>query len=143
MDVQQFSASLSQYKMKRFGGFKVAKVLRELQRGKHLVSGEWSIIPLPLIMAALRSRCGRYFCPVVSSFFFSFLAYSQPSQIGCLLHLHTWCGISTNLGCRSVTCCKWLTENTGCKNSPNFAVLNRGRHLYLAGGNHIGHWSTF
>jgi len=36
--VQQFSASLSQYKMKRFGGFKVAKVLRELQRGKQLVS---------------------------------------------------------------------------------------------------------
>ena len=38
--MQQFSAGLSQYKMKRFGGFKVAKVLKELQRGKHLVSEE-------------------------------------------------------------------------------------------------------
>jgi len=35
-------------------------------------------------------------------FFFSvlsilFLAYSQPSQIGCLPYLHTWCGLSANL----------------------------------------------
>jgi len=39
--VQQFSAGLSQYKLKKFGGFKVAKVLRELQRGKRLVSGSY------------------------------------------------------------------------------------------------------
>jgi len=38
-------------------------------------------------MAALRSRCG-YFTFVVSSFFLFFLAYSQPSQIGCLILPH-------------------------------------------------------
>jgi len=26
---------------------------------------------------------------------------------------------------------------------PNVAVLNRGRHLYLAGRHHVGHWPTF
>jgi len=26
---------------------------------------------------------------------------------------------------------------------PNFAALNRGRHLYLPGGHHVGHWPTF
>ena len=26
---------------------------------------------------------------------------------------------------------------------PNFEALNRGRHLYLAGGHHDGHWPTF
>jgi len=57
---------------------------------------------------------GHYiFCPVVSSlfFFFSFfLAYSQPSQIGCLSYFHTWCGLSANLECRSEMCCMRLAE---------------------------------
>ena len=39
------------------------------------------------------------------SFFYFFLAYSQPSQSGCLPYFHTWCGLSANLGCRSETCC--------------------------------------
>ena len=26
---------------------------------------------------------------------------------------------------------------------PDFVALNRGRHLYSAGGHHVGHWSTF
>jgi len=39
------------------------------------------------------------------------------SEIGCLLkYLHTWCGLSANLECRSEMCCTWLAENTGCKN---------------------------
>ena len=63
-----------------------------------------------------------YFCPVVSSSFFFFFAYSQPSQIGCLPYFHTWCGLSANLGCMSETCCMRLAENTGrkkiAKNSP-------------------------
>ena len=42
--VQQFSAGLSQYKLKKFGGFKVAKVLRELQRGKRLVSSQCATV---------------------------------------------------------------------------------------------------
>jgi len=74
--------------------------------------------------------------------------------------LHTWCGLSANLRCRSETCCTGLAANTGRKKSsknrhlgtiaevclgsvtarhsnierqPNFAALNRGRHLYSAG----------
>ena len=31
-------------------------------------------------------------------------------------HLHTWCGLSANLGCRSETCCMRLAENIGRKN---------------------------
>jgi len=36
---------------------------------------------------------------LLSSIFF--LAYSQPSQMGCLPYFHTWCGLSANLRCRS------------------------------------------
>ena len=63
-----------------------------------------------------------YFCPMVllflSFFLVFFLAYSQPSQIGCLPYLHTWCGLSANLGSRSETCSTRLAENTGRKKSP-------------------------
>jgi len=54
--------------------------------------------------------CG-FFCLLFS------LAYSQPSQIGCLPYFYTWCGFSANLGCRSETCCTQLAENTGHKKS--------------------------
>jgi len=49
-------------------------------------------------------------------FFFLFLVYFQPSQIGCLPYLHTWCGLSANLGCRSETCCTRLAEIQDAKN---------------------------
>ena len=55
--------------------------------------------------------------------FFFFVAYSQPSQTGCLPYFHTWCGLSANLGSRSETCCARLAGNTGrkkiAKNSPS------------------------
>jgi len=63
---------------------------------------------------------------VVSSSFFLlsfFLAYSQPSQIGCLPYFHTWCGLCANLRCRSETCCTWLAGNAGPKK------VARSRHL--------------
>ena len=68
-----------------------------------------------------------YFCPVVSSsiylFLSLFIAYSQPSQIGCLPYFHTWCGFSANLGCRSETCSTRLAEKYRTqkidKNSPS------------------------
>jgi len=76
-----------------------------------------------LIMAALWNRAGHYIFALwfllLSFFLLFFLAYSQPSQIGCLAYFHTWCGLSANLGCRSETCCTWLTANIGCKNSPS------------------------
>jgi len=42
--------------------------------------------------------CGFY---LLSFFFLIFLAYSQRSEIGCLPHFHTQCGLSVNLECRS------------------------------------------
>ena len=36
---------------------------------------------------------------LLSSFFFYFLAISQPSEIRCLPYFHTWCGLSANLEC--------------------------------------------
>jgi len=38
--------------------------------------------------------------------------------------LHTWCGLSANLGCRSDTCCTQLAENTGCKKLPKIRHLD-------------------
>jgi len=45
----------------------------------------------------------------------------------------------SRLGNGSVTA--WHFGGSG--RQPNFAALNRGRHLYSAGGHHIGHWPTF
>jgi len=77
-------------------------------------------------MATLHSRFGHYIFALwfLLSFFFSFLAESQPSEIGCLPYFHTWCGLSTNLRCRSETCCTRLAENTWCKNHQKFGHLH-------------------
>jgi len=65
--------------------------------------------------------CGFFF---LLSIFYSFLlAYSQPSQIGCLPYFYTWCGLSANSGCMSETCCTRLAENTGRKKSPKIRHL--------------------
>jgi len=78
-----------------------------------------------LIMAALCNMAGQAIIFLPCRFFFYlsifllfFLAYSQPSQIGCLPYFHTWCGLSANLGCWPETCCTRLAENTGRKKSP-------------------------
>jgi len=44
------------------------------------------------------------FCSCGFFFLYFFLAYSQRSQIGCLPHFHTWCGLSANLECMSEMC---------------------------------------
>ena len=86
------------------------------------------------LMAALWNRAGHNFFVLrfLLSIFFCllfFLAYSQPSQTGCLPYFHTWCALSANLGCRSETCCMRLAENTGrkkfaiCAPSHNFVGL--------------------
>jgi len=50
-------------------------------------------------MASLWNRAGHY---IISSIFFFlfFVAYSQPAQIGYVPYFHTWCGLSTNSGCK-------------------------------------------
>jgi len=75
-------------------------------------------------MAVLCNRAGHYIFVLwfllPSSLF---LAYSQPSQIGCLPYFHTWCGLRANFRCRSETWCMRLAGNTGrkkiAKNSPS------------------------
>jgi len=92
-----------------------------------------------VIMATLRSRCGHFLLPLwflLVSFFF--LAYSQPSQIGCLPYFHTWCGLSANLECRSEMCCTRLAENTGRKNCHLCTIAQ----LCLAISSQLGHIST-
>ena len=64
-------------------------------------------------MAAVPHRADHYILQLwflSSSFFFIFLTYSQPSQIGCLPYIHTWCSLSANLECRSEMCCTQLAE---------------------------------
>ena len=66
------------------------------------------------------NRAGHYILQLwflLSFFFFSSLAYSQRSQIGCLSYLHSWCGL------RSEMCCTRLAENIGRKN------YAKNRHL--------------
>jgi len=63
-----------------------------------------------------------------------FLACSQPSQIGCLPHLHAWCVLSANLECRSEMCCTRLAASAGPKKSPKIAIwapLHNFVGLYL------------
>jgi len=83
---------------------------------------------------------------VVSSIFylsfFSFLAYSQLSQIGCLPYFHTWCGLSANLRCRTETCCTRLAENTGTgrKNRQKFAIWASSPKFV---GLYLRNWGTY
>ena len=63
---------------------------------------KYSAININKNLSSCQDIC--YGRPMVSSLNFRFfLAYSQPSQIGCLPYFHTWCGLSANLGCRSET----------------------------------------
>jgi len=55
--------------------------------------------------------------------FFFFLFFPRLISAVCLPYFHTWCSLSANLGCRSETCCTWLTENTERKKSPKNCQL--------------------
>ena len=72
-----------------------------------------------LFMVALWNRADHYifilwFLSLLSSFFPRLIS---AWQIGCLPYLHTWCGLSANLECRSESCCPRLAGNTGRKKS--------------------------
>jgi len=93
-------------------------------------------------MAALHSRCGHYIFALWFLFLSFFLAYSQPSQIWCLPYIHTWWGLSANLGCRYETCCTWLAENAGCKKSPKIWHVHTIAQLCPAVSSQLRHIST-
>ena len=85
--------------------------------------------PYVIEQAIIFLPCGFFFLLLSSFFFFLLLSssfffprQSQPSQIGCLPYLHTWCGLSANLRCRSETCCTALAADTGRKKSPKIAI---------------------
>jgi len=59
-----------------------------------------------------------------------------------IAHLHTWCGLSINLECRSETCCAQLAENTARKKSPKSRHLGTIAQLCRAISSQLRHVST-
>jgi len=81
-----------------------------LQKTMGLTYNNSEVETLHFIMAALRSRCGHYI--FICGFFFLLLFFS-PNLSGRRLdvyhtYVHTWCGLSANLECRSEMCCARL-----------------------------------
>ena len=67
-----------------------------------------------------------------SIFLLFFLAYSQPSQIGCLPYFYTWCSLSANLACRSEIC--HMRKMQDANNRQKFAICTPSHNfvgLYL------------
>jgi len=56
--------------------------------------------------------------------------------------LHTWCGLSANLRCRSETCCTRLAANTGRKKSSKNRHLGTIAQLCRAISSQLRHIST-
>jgi len=104
------------------------------------ISRRGKTINVHIFMAVLRSRCGHYIFALwfLLSSFFLFLA-SQPSQIGCLPYLHTWCSPSANLGCWSETCCTRLAGNRGRKNIAKTSPSGRHRTICRAISSQVRH----
>jgi len=92
----------------------------------------------PIGQAIIFLPCGFLFFYLTSFF----LAYSQPSQIGCLPYLHTWCGLSANFGCRSETWCTRLAGNAGRKKSSKIRYLRTIAQLCRSISSQLRHVST-
>jgi len=93
-----------------------------------MIRYEWLWPPYVIGQGIIFLPCGCFYLSIF------FLAYSQPSQIGCLPYFHTLCGLRANLRCRSKTHWTRLAENTGRKNSPKIAIwapLHNFVGLYL------------
>jgi len=84
-----------------------------------------------LIMVALCNKADHYI--FVCGFFFLF---------GYLPYLHTWCGPSVNLECRSETCCARLAGNTGGKKVAKNRHLGTIAQLCRALSSQLKHVST-
>ena len=74
----------------------------------------WFELSIIIIVAHSNGRPLCFAAVVSISFLLFFLAYSQWSEIGCLLYFHTWCGgLSANLESMSGMCCN-RTTLSGC-----------------------------
>jgi len=101
-------------------------------------------------MAVLWNRAGHYIFALwfflSSSSIFQFFLFSL-LYLSCrrldVYHTSTQCGLSANLGCRSETCCTWLTENTqDAKKSPKIRHLRTIAQLCRVIASHLSHIST-
>ena len=83
---------------------------------------------------------------VLSSFFFLLLFFPRLiSAVGDWMFTilwHTWCGLSSNLRCRSETCCTRLAENTGRKKVAKNRHLGTIPQLCQAISSQLSHIST-
>jgi len=57
-------------------------------------------------------------------------------------YFHTWCGLSTNLECKSETCCTQLPGNAGRKKSPKIRHMGTNAQLCRAISSPLRHIST-
>ena len=77
---------------------------------------------------------------ILSSFFPRLI--SAVAEWMSAIYLHTWCGLSANLRCRSETCCTRLAENTGRRNVAKNRHLGTIAQLCRAISSQLRHVST-
>jgi len=91
-------------------------------------------------MVALCNRADHYiFALWFLSFFFCLMSAAADWMSAIL---HTWCGLSANIRCRSETCCTRLAENTGRKKVAKNRHLGTIPQLCRAISSQIRHVST-
>jgi len=79
-------------------------------------------------MVALWNRADHYIFILSFLLLSFFVLFSSPNlsrrrvDVCHTYYLHTWCGLSAILRCRSETCCTRLAENTGRKKSPKIVI---------------------
>ena len=102
----------------------------------HAVVCLWSpyVIGRPYIF----SCCGLLL--LLFFFFFPRLISAAADWMSAILP--TWCGLSANLRCRSETCCRRLTENTGRKKGAKNRHLGTIAQLCQAISSQLRHIST-
>ena len=85
-----------------------------------------------LIIAALRSRCGHYILVLFLLFLSVFLFRRLISAVAYWMStiVHTWCGPSANLECRSEMCRTRLAENTRRKRDAKIGHVLTITQLY-------------
>jgi len=73
-------------------------------------------------MVALLNTADHYIFILSFALLLSFFPRLISAVADLMSNLHTWCGLSANLRCRSETCCMRLTENTERKKLPKIPI---------------------